>query len=169
MQNYKQQLMQLQISVLLDLLIFWNIKMTWYTNSCIIYPTCKTHTPHYMAIFDLTDCTTLSHKRHDFRKNESTNLVLIFSTSWSETLHVHSAAHCHKCTEAFMKCLVILWVFNSSWIFYIDVRKMLQNTRWWMSKFWTQFVLLGRKDLKKPVFVSINFAMASKSYIHKTS
>ena len=102
--------------------------------SCVIYTTCKTHTPHYIAICDLICCTTLFYKRHDFRKKRSTHYVLIFSTRWSETLQVHSAAHCHECTEAFMKCLVILWVYNSSWIFYIDVRKMLKNPKWRMSK-----------------------------------
>jgi len=34
---------------------------------------------------------------------------------------------------------------------------------------WRQFVLTGRKALKKPVFVSINFAFALKRYIHKSS
>ena len=143
MQNYKKQLKQVQISVFLDLFVFWNIKMTWNTNIywklClfvffVIYPTCKTHTPHYIAICDLTCCTTLFYKRHDFRKKRSTHYVLIFSTRWSETLQVHSAAHCHECTEAFMKCLVILWVFNSSWIFYVDVWKMFKNPSWWMPK-----------------------------------
>jgi len=31
----------------------------------------------------------------------------------------------------------------------------------------SRFVLLGRKDLKKPIFVSINFAFPPKRYIHK--
>ena len=90
--------------------------------------------PHYMAICDLTGCTTLSHKRIDFGKNKSTHYVLIFSTSWSETLQVHSAAHCHKCSAVFLKSLVILWVFNSSWIFYIDIRELHKNPKWWMAK-----------------------------------
>ena len=69
-----------------------------------------------------------------FGKNRMTDYILILSTSWSETLQVHLPAHCHKCTENFMKRSVILWVFNSSWIFYIDFRKMLQNRKWWMAK-----------------------------------
>jgi len=137
--------------------------------SCVIYPTCKTNTPHYMAICDLTGCTTLSHKPHDFRKNKSTNYVLIFCTSWSETLQEHSAAHCHKCTVVFLKSSLILWVFNSSWIFYIDLRKLHKNPKWWTAKIWSRFILTGRKDMKKPVFVSINFAFAPKRYIHITS
>jgi len=32
-----------------------------------------------------------------------------------------------------------------------------------------RFVLVGRTDLMKPIFVSINFAIAPKMYIHKTS
>ena len=43
--------------------------MSLCLNTCLIYPTCKMHMPHYVAICDLTGCTTLSHKLYDLRKN----------------------------------------------------------------------------------------------------
>ena len=95
-----------------------------------------------------------------FWKKRSTHYVLIFSTRWSETLQVHSAAHCHKCTEAFMKCLVIFWLFNSSWIFYIDVRKMLKNPKWRMSKLLVSVRSLRTERLEETNIRSFNFAFA---------
>jgi len=141
--------------------------MSLCVYSFVIYPTCKTHRPHYMAIFDLIGCTTLCHKRHDFRKNKSTNYVLIFSTSWSEHfmyIWPHIVINVQRFSwNVLLFCEFLIQVEFFTLMFGKCSKIQVDEC----PNIWRQFVLTGRKDLKKPVFVSINFAFAHKRYIHK--
>ena len=137
--------------------------------SFVIYPTWKTHRPHYIAICDLTDCTSLSHKRLDFRKNKSTNYVSIFSTSWSEHfkyIQLHIVINVQRLSwNIWLFCEFLIQVVFFTLTFG-NCTKTLSDER---PNFWSWFILTGRKDMKKPVFVSIKFAFAPKRYIHITS
>ena len=74
------------------------------------YPACKAHTPCYIVICGLSGSTafsTLSHKRHDFRKYIIDHKIgiLIFSTTfdWNIYFKKNSSSWYHKCTQVFMQ------------------------------------------------------------------
>ena len=69
---------------------------------------------------------TLSHERHDFRKNKITEhkmRVLIFSTILSETFLIVRRTERDMCTGLHLKCPLFLSDINETWIFSTDFEK----------------------------------------------
>jgi hypothetical protein len=83
-------------------------------NSCLSYQACKSRASvlRYILLSSvawlyLPHFSTLSHKRHDFRKIfiESKMSILIFSTTFLQKISnskKNSARHYYKCTRVFM-------------------------------------------------------------------
>jgi len=138
--------------------------------SCVIYATCKTHTPHYVAICDLTGCTTLSHKRHDFPEKIEAQITIWISLQAVLKHFKYIQLHIVINVQRF-SCKV--WLFCEFLIqvefFTLTFGKCSKTQSDECPNIWREFVLTGRKALKKPVLVSINFAFALKRYIYKSS
>jgi hypothetical protein len=87
---------------------------------------------HIFCVLKASPCfSTLSNKRHDFRKKvtEHKMCVLIFSTHfiWNFShSKENSARYCHKCEKFSCKYPLFLSDFNKAWIFSTDFLKSLR-------------------------------------------
>jgi len=82
-----------------------------HLNICLSYPTCKTHAPCYISIFDLSGCIICFHIISQTARSsgekyiEHKMCVSIFSTAFVWNISYskkNSAKYYHKCTSVFL-------------------------------------------------------------------
>jgi len=132
--------------------------------ACAVLPSVACPAPQYFS--------TLSHKRHDFRRGEGGGTcVLIFTSKFFWTFFVlRSIARCvirNVCRSA---CTVSLFLsgFNETWIFFTDFRKIFRcqiswkSAQWEMGRVVTCGQTLRQTDMTKRIVALRKFTNAPK-------
>jgi hypothetical protein len=113
--------------------------------------------------------STLSHKRHGFRKKvtEDKMCILMLSTGFVRSIS-HSkkklARYDRSCILVYVKYPIFLSDFNENWIFSTDFRKKLWKFVHWKPSFsvWTEERTDGEIDMTKLIIAFRNFMSAPK-------
>jgi len=124
----------------------------------------------YMACPALHHFPILSHKRYDFREKNYWmqnvcfgflyNFCLKHFSIWDEMSEIRQKMH-----NGHVKCPLLLFDLNETWVFYTVFRKIIKYQTSWKSVQWEQSRSMwtdGRTDMTKLIVAFRNFANAPK-------